>query len=135
MCVTVCPDLISLASCCASTSTPRCHVSQVISNADLRASVLSDLGFPVVPFPSDTVTLWRDGEETREGGSERGRDGGVDGRNSWNLPVLAFPPPFDLPISQYQSINVTLCENKPFPRFPLPSLFHFVPSLPFIHLL
>lgn len=51
-------------------------VSQVISNAELRATVFLDLCLPVSPVPSDAVTLRRDGEETREGGSEGRREGG-----------------------------------------------------------
>lgn len=76
-------------------------VSQVISDTELRTTVFLDLRLPVSPRPSDTVTLWRDGEETREGGRDK--------RNRWNLPALTPSPPFDCPISQYQSINTTLC--------------------------
>lgn len=114
VCVTVCSDLILLATCCASASTLWCrqrhpprnvclHVSQVISNAELRAAVFLDLSLPVSPVPCDTVTLRMHREETREGLRKGRREEKIRGTAG----ISQFPPLLLL-TSQFPNIKASI---------------------------
>lgn len=101
----------------------RVPVSQVISDTELRTTVFLDLRLPVSPRPSDTVTLWRDGEETREGGGDK--------RNRWNLPALTPSPPIwlpNFPISKHQYDTLYFLNSFLFCPFPFSVSSHYLTS-------
>lgn len=68
-----------------------------------KPKVVSDLHLPPTLVPS--VTLLRDGEQTRRGGSEERKwgEGEKDKRSSWSRTVLTSLPPLT---SQFQSVSV-----------------------------
>lgn len=70
-----------------------------------KPKVVSDLHLPSTLVPSESVTLLRDREQTRRGGSEERQwgEGEKDKRSSWSRTILTSLPPLT---SQFQSVSV-----------------------------